>query len=64
MEYESTDYIVVKQVKGTHHQRIQLYKVFKAGQLLHQGRWLTQSQIQPKFSHLMGEINEMDTISS
>jgi hypothetical protein len=45
-------------------QRIQLYRVVKAGQLLHQGKWLTWGQIQQKFPHLMGELNAMETISS
>jgi hypothetical protein len=41
MKHESNDHIVDTQVKGTHQQRIQLYQVVKAGQLLHQGKWLT-----------------------
>jgi hypothetical protein len=45
MEQESTDHIVDTQVKGTHQQRIQLYRVVKAGKLLHQGKWLTRGQI-------------------
>jgi hypothetical protein len=64
MEQESTDHIMDTQVKGTHQQRIQLYQVVKAGQLLHQGKWLTRGQIQQKFPHLMGELNAMETISS
>jgi hypothetical protein len=46
MQHESSDHIVDTQVKGTHQQRIQLYQVVKVGQLLHQGKWLTQGQIQ------------------
>jgi hypothetical protein len=53
-----------KQIKGMHQQRIQLYRVVKAGKLLHQGKWLTRGQIQQKFPHMMWEINAMDTISS
>jgi hypothetical protein len=64
MEHASTDQIVDTQVKGTHQQRIQLYRVVKAGKLLHQGKWLTRSQIQQKFPHLMGALNAMETISS
>jgi hypothetical protein len=64
MEQASTDQIVDTQVKGTHQQQIQLYRVVKAGQLLHQGKWLTRGQIKQKFPHLMGELNAMDTISS
>jgi hypothetical protein len=45
MEQESTDQIVHTKVKGTRQQRIQLYWVLKAGQLLHQGKWLTRGQI-------------------
>jgi hypothetical protein len=52
------------QVKGTLHQRIQLYQVVKAGQLLHQGKWFTRGQIQQKFPHLMGALNAMETIAS
>jgi hypothetical protein len=64
MEHASTDQIVDTQVKGTRQQRIQLYRVVKAGQLLHQGKWLTRGQIQQKFPHLMGELNAMETIAS
>jgi hypothetical protein len=42
----SNDHILDRQIKGTRQQRIQLYRVFKAGQLLHQGKWLTWGQIQ------------------
>ena len=52
------------QVKGTRKQKIQLYQVVKASQLLHQGKSLTKAQVQQKFPHLMGELNEIDTISS
>jgi hypothetical protein len=51
-------------MKGTHQQNIQLYQVIKAGKLLHQGKWLTRSQIQQKFPHLMEELDAMGTISS
>jgi hypothetical protein len=64
MKRASTDQIVDTQVKGTRQQRIQLYRVVKVGQLLHQGKWLTQGQIQQKFPHLMGELNAMETIVS
>jgi hypothetical protein len=64
MEHASIDQIVDTQVKGTRQQRIQLYRVVKAGKLLHQGKWLTRGQIQQKFPHLMGELNTMETISS
>jgi hypothetical protein len=64
MEQASTYQIVETQVKGTRQQRIQLYQVVKAGQLLHQGKWLTQEQIQQNFPHPTGELNAMDTISS
>jgi hypothetical protein len=64
MEHESTDHIMDTQVKGTHQQKFHLYRVVKAGQLLHQGKWLTRGQIQQKFPHLMGELNAMETIAS
>jgi hypothetical protein len=64
IQKESSDHIVDKQVKDTRQQRIHLYRVVKEGQLLHQGKWLTRGQIQQKFPHLMGELNEMETISS
>jgi hypothetical protein len=34
----STDHIVDTQVKGTHQQRIHVFRVVKAGQILHQGK--------------------------
>jgi hypothetical protein len=64
MKQESNDHIVDTQVKGTRHQRIHLYRIVKACQLLHQSNWLTRGQIQKKNPHLMGELNEMETISS
>ena len=63
IQQTSNDHIVDKQIKGTLQQRIQLYRVVKARQLLHQGKWLTRGQIQHKF-HLMGELNTMEIISS
>jgi hypothetical protein len=50
--------------KDTHQQTIKLYRVVKAGQFLHQGKWLTRSQVQQKFPHLMQALDAMDTISS
>jgi hypothetical protein len=64
IQQASSDQIVDTQIKGTRQQRIQLYRVVKAGQLLHQGKWLTRGQIQQKFPHLMGELNAMETIAS
>jgi hypothetical protein len=64
IQQASNDQIVDRQIKGTRQQRIQLYRVIKAGQLLHQGKWLTRGQIQQKFPHLMGDLNEMETIDS
>ena len=64
MEQASTDQIVDTQVKGRRQQQIHIYRVVKAGQLLHQGKWLTRVQIQHKFPHLMGELNTMETIYS
>jgi hypothetical protein len=46
MEQATTDRIMDTQIKNTHQQRIQLYRVVKVGQLLHQGRWLTRDQVQ------------------
>ena len=64
IEHASNDQIVDTAIKGTQQQRIQLYRVVKAGQCLHQGKWLTRGQIQQKFSHLMRDLNTMDTIAS
>ena len=64
MEHATIDHIMDRQVKGTHQQKIQLYRVVKAGQLLHQGKWLTKGQVQQKFPYLIGELNAMLTISS
>jgi len=52
------------QIKNTPQQRIQLYLVFNAGQLLHQGKWFTKDQVQQKFPHLMEALHAMETISS
>jgi hypothetical protein len=46
------------------HQNIQIYWVVKVGYLPHQGQWLTRSQIQQKFPHLMREIYAIETIDS
>jgi hypothetical protein len=61
-QQKSNDHIVEKQIKGTQQQRIQLYRVVKVGQLLHQGKWLTRGQIRQKFPHMMGDLNAMETI--
>ena len=64
MEQATTDRIMDTQIKNTLQQKIQLYRVVKAGQLLHQGKWLTRDQVQQKFPHLMEELNAMGTIAS
>jgi hypothetical protein len=64
MQQESNDHIVDTQIKATRQQKIQLYRVVKVGQLLHQGKWLTRGQIQQKFPHLMGELIVMENIAS
>ena len=64
MEQATTDCIMDMKIKNTRQQRIQLYRVVKAGQLLHQGRWFTRDQVQQKFPHLMEELNAMGTIAS
>jgi hypothetical protein len=46
IQQASSDHIVDTHIKGTRQQRIHLYRVIKAGQLLHQGKWLTRGQIQ------------------
>jgi hypothetical protein len=46
MEQATTNRIMDTQIKNTHQHRIQLYRVVKAGQLLHQGKWLTGDQVQ------------------
>ena len=48
IQQASSDQIMDTQIKGTRQQRIQLYRVIKAGQ----------------FPHLMGDLNAMDTIAS
>ena len=42
MEKSTINRIMDTQIKKTHQQRIQLYRVVKAGQLLHQGKWFTR----------------------
>jgi len=63
MEQAATDRIMDTQIKHTRQRNIQLYRVVKAGQLLHQGKWLTRDQVQQKFPHLMEELNAMGTIA-
>ena len=64
MEQATKDCIMDMQIKNTRQQKIQLYWVIKAGQLLHQGKWFTRDQVQQKFPHLMEELNAMGTIAS
>jgi hypothetical protein len=64
MKQAITDRIMDTQINNTRQQRIQLYRVVKAGQILHQGKWLTKDQVQQKFPHLMEELNAMGTIAS
>jgi len=64
MEQAATDPIMDTQIKNTRQQNIQLYRVVKAGQLLHNGKWLTRDQVHQKFPHLMEELNAMGTIAS
>ena len=64
MEQGTTDCIMDMQIKNTRQQQIQLYRVVKSGQLLHQGKWFTRDQVQQKFPHLMEELNAMGTIAS
>ena len=64
MEQATTDRIMDTQIKNTRQQKIQLYRVVKASQLLHQGKWLTENQVQQKFPHLMEELKAMGTIYS
>jgi hypothetical protein len=64
LEKATVDRIMDSQVKGTHQQCVHLYRVVKAGQFLHQGKWLTWSQIQLKFPHLILALDVMGTISS
>ena len=64
MEHATTDCIMDMKIKNTCQQKIQLYWVVKAGQLLHQGKWFTKDQVQQKFPHLMEELNAMGNIAS
>jgi len=41
LEQATRDRIMDTQVKGTCQQKIQLFRIVKTGQLLHQGKWLT-----------------------
>jgi hypothetical protein len=64
MQQESSDHIVETKVKVTHQKRIHLYRVVKAGELLHQGKWLTRGKIQQTFPHLMGALDAIENIAS
>ena len=45
MEQAKIDLIMDTEIKNTHQYKIQLYKVVKVGQLLHQGKWFTRDQV-------------------
>ena len=64
MEQATVDRIMDTQVKGTHKQKFQLFRIVKIGKLLHQGKWLTKSQVQQNFPHMLGELNAMEAIAS
>ena len=64
MEQATTDWIMDMKIENTRRQKIQLYRVVKFGQLLHQGKWFTRDQVQQNFPHLMEELNAMGTIAS
>ena len=64
MEQATTDRIMDTQIKNTRQKKIQLDRVVKSGQLLHQGKWFTRDQVQQKFPHLIEELNAMGTIAS
>lgn len=46
MEQATLDYIIDMKIKKNHQHKIQIYQVFKFGQLLHQGKWFTRDQVQ------------------
>ena len=64
LEYATIGHIMDTNRKGTHQQHVQLYRVVKVKQFLHQGKWLTRSQIQQKFPHFLSTLDAMDTIAS
>ena len=45
MEQATTDFIMEMKIKNTRQQRIQLFQVVKAGQILRQGKWFTRDQV-------------------
>ena len=63
MEEETIYNIMDTQVNYTLQHKIQLYRVVEVGKLLYKGKWLTWSQVQDKFVHLMGDLNAMSAIS-
>ena len=64
MEHATKYCIMDMQINNTRQQKIPLYRVVKASQILHQGKWFTKDQVQQKFPHLMEELNAMGTIAS
>ena len=44
------------QINKNDQNNIQLYRVVKVGQLLHQHKWLTSDQVQQKFPHVMEAV--------
>jgi hypothetical protein len=63
IEWEIVDQIMDTNTKYTRQQTIKLYRVIKARLFLHQGKWLTKSQVQQNFPHMMEELAAMDSIA-
>ena len=61
---DPTNRIMEMKIKNTCQQKIQMYHIVKAGQLLQQGKWFTRDQVQQKFPHLMEELNAIGNIAS
>ena len=64
MEHATTNQIMDTYINNTRQKRIQLYRVVKSGQILHEDKWFTKDQVQQKFPHLMEDLHTMGTISS
>lgn len=58
------DHITEAILKTLRNQNIPLYRVVRAGQHPHQGKWLTKEQTEAQFPHLLQQISAMGPIAS
>lgn len=64
MEHATNYHIMDTHINNTRQQKVQIYHVFNASELLNQGKCLTKDRVQQKFPHIMEEVNVMGNIAS